>query len=207
MAAVRDVESVPPMRIPTSLKAIGSIAILSVLTACAPSIESLEAAVDEKPGVAQVRVEDVDGDDDLPFASIPKNVTVWMERDASGDQVRAVLAAYEDDIDDEDIVSLDVILAGGKDATLSLGQGIQGTESMVDDLMDAEQDADVIEYRHEAHPVAESVYLTITDGGAVRDVAGRYPEADYVEVQSGTRVFVRDGSRAGFVSSPAVAGR
>ncbi len=68
---------------------------------------------------------------------------------------------------------------------------------MVDELVEAQHDDDIIEYRREAHPVLPSVYVTLAaaDYEGVVAVADRYrdvEEIEYVSVVSGGFTLSRD---------------
>jgi hypothetical protein len=186
------------MRIPLTRAAMlpGAAAVL-LLSACAPSTDSLEDAVADHPSVTRVDAVEVGGDDALPFQQIPNTVTVWMDGDATADEVMEVFDEYDDDIADGDVVSVDVILAGSKKATLSSGQDVQVTRSMVDDLVDAQHDETIVGYRREAYPVGPSVDLALTDADFddVVAAADRYRDVEdleLVEVVSGGFVLIRD---------------
>jgi len=157
---------------------------LPFLGVCSASTGSLKGAVDDEPRVIRVRVEESDGDSNVPFARVPKYVTVWMDSDAASEEVMAVFDAYDDEIDDGDVGSVDVILDGPKRATLSSGEGIHVTVEMVDELVDAQHDDAVLEYRREAYPVLPSVSLVLapTDFGGVVAVADGYRDAEGIEV-------------------------
>ncbi len=86
-------------------------ATLLLLTTCSPSPESLADDGRDLPGVIQVAVRENSGSDGIPFATIPKNVSVLMEADASADDVEAVFDEYADEIDDGDVDS--VVATGG----------------------------------------------------------------------------------------------
>ncbi|WP_395659981.1 hypothetical protein [Nocardioides sp.] len=179
------------------------LAVCVVAAACSTSPTQLEDAVDDKPGVLSVSVERADGDDALPFQRVPNYVTVRMAGDATAEQVRDVLHAYDDDIDDGDVGSVDVVLDGPKHATLSVGEGIHVADEVVDDLVAAQTDTTVATYLREAYPVLPSVHITVpaTNFAGVQAVADRYQvvkDADgsdaveNVEVVSGRFLLIRD---------------
>lgn len=143
----------------------GLALVLSALSACSALAADLEEKVEGKPGVAEVSAaEDDVADDDIPFATIPKLVAVVMEEDATPEEVMAVFGEYDDAINDGDVVSVEVTFADSKMAALSSGEDVHVTQEHVEDLLDAQADAAVAAYRHEAYPVLPSVRLTLNSG-------------------------------------------
>ena len=179
------------------LRTLPLAAAALMLAACSASPSALEDAVDDRSGVVRVRAVEVSGDDGLPFMPIAKAVTVRMEADASEDEVMAVFDAYDEAIEDGDVVSVAVTLEGPKKAALSAGEGILVSQRVVDDLVDAQRDDAIAEYRREAHPVLPSVEIALARGGLdeVVTVADRYRDAadvDLVTVSSGDFLLIRD---------------
>jgi hypothetical protein len=173
------------------------IAASLLVGACGTSSTGLKNAAEGEPGVIRVRVEEAGGDHDIPFSRIPKFVTVWMDADASTEEVMAIFDGYGKDIDEGDVGSVDVILDGPKQATLSSGEGIHVTRPMVRELVAIQDDELIVEYGREAYPVLRSVYLTLAPTGfkEVVSVADRYQDAediDSVDVVSGDFVLIRD---------------
>jgi hypothetical protein len=181
-----------------ALRVLLPLATASILlSGCAPSSAALRDAVEDEPGVLRVSVGEGGGDNDIPFARIPKSVTVRMVADASREQVMAVFDSYDEEIEDGDVVSVDVILDGPKRATLSSGEGIKVTQQMVDELVDVQQDDAVAGYRREAYPVLPSVRVELASAGfdEVVRVADSYRNAEDIEavdVVSGDFVLIRD---------------
>lgn len=173
------------------------VAAMSLLGACATSPGSLEKAVRDEPGVIKVDARESDGDDGIPFAKVPKHVTILMDADASATQIMAVFDAYDGDIDDGDVEGIEVVLDGPKRATLSTGEGIHAAHLMAQELVEAQDDSDVIEYRREAHPVLPGVYLTLVplEFDEVVSLADRYRNTEgieYVQLVSGGFLLIRD---------------
>lgn len=78
-----------------------------------------------------------------------------------------------------------------------MGTGIHATEAMADDLVAAQDDDLITEYRREAHPVGPGVDLTLVplDFDEVVAVADRYRDVDGVElvqISSGPFGLIRD---------------
>lgn len=173
------------------------IAMSGLQTACSTSPETLENEVKDKPGVIRVEATEHDGDDGVPFQTIAKAISVTMDADATESQIMAVFDAYDDDIDDGEVYAIEVALDGPKGATLATGEDVHATKTMVGDLVQAQNEDDILEYRREAYPVGRSVYATLTDGD-FREVvafADRYRDAhdiDYVTVKSGDYLLIRD---------------
>lgn len=172
-------------------------ALTLVLAACSTSPESLENDTAGMPGVIKVNATESDGDNDIPFATIPKTIEITMEADASETQVMAVLDTYEDDINDGDVESIEVVLDGPKHATLATGADIHATAAMVHDLVEMQVDKSIIEYRREAYPVLPSVYLALGSGDFddVVATADRYRNVKGIEsvsVSSDDFALVRD---------------
>lgn len=172
-------------------------ATLALATGCSGSVRGLRAAVADDPGVIEVSVTENHGDDDWVWTKITKDVQVTMEADATADEIMAVFDAYDGPIEDGAVVGVEVILAGDKNAVLASGEGVHVTRAAVDDLVAAEADDGVLEYRREAYPTLPSVYLDIADADfdAVAATADRYRGSDDLEsvtVRSGAFVLVRD---------------
>jgi hypothetical protein len=168
-----------------------------LLAACSTSPESLENETRDLSGVVKVEAVENGGDNDIPFAKIPKHVTILMDADASTTQIMAVFDAYDGDIDDGDVGGIDVVLDAPKRATLATGEDIHATTSMVDELVTVQREDRIIEYRREVYPVLASVHLSLASGDFddVVAVADRYrndDEIDDVEVSSGDFALVRD---------------
>jgi len=143
-----------------------------------------------------VTAQESDGDDDIPFAKTPKQVTVVMEGNATTEQISTVFEAYED-VDDGDLESIELVLKGPKRATLVTGQGIHAADGMVRDLVSAQHDDNVTNYLREAVPALPSVSLTLATGGfdGVVEVADRYhgdKSLESVTVASGDFALDRD---------------
>lgn len=178
------------------------VAVMSLLLgACATSPESLENAVEDKPGVIKVKATEHEGDDGIPFEKVAKRVTVVMDGDASGTQIIDVFDAYDGDIDDGDVYVIEVVLKGPKRAVLSTGEGVYATRPMVDELVDAQHDDEITKYRREAYPVLPSVDITLAtaDYDGVVAVADRYRDVngvDLVQVTSGDFLLIRDAGNA-----------
>lgn len=169
----------------------------ALLAGCSPSATDLRDDAEARPGVLRVRVDENDGDNDIPFADPPEHVTVWMEGDSSTAEVTAVFDAYDDPIDDGVVSGVEVVLDGPKDVSLSSGEGIHVTAEMIDDLVDAQHDDAVVAYRREAHPVLPGVRVELvpTRFDEVVAAADRYrdvPGIAVVEVISGRLVLIRD---------------
>ena len=170
---------------------------MAFLAACSTSPESLENHAKDMPGVLRVDARENDGDNDLPFAKTPKHVSILMDAEVSASQIMAVFDEYDGDIDDGDVDVIEVVLDGPKEATLATGEDIHATESMVDELVEAQHEKEVIEYRREAYPVLRSVLLTLAPAGfdAVVSAADRYrndDEVDDITVASGDFILIRD---------------
>jgi hypothetical protein len=168
-----------------------------LLTACSTSPESLESAVEDKPGVITVEATEHEGDDAIPFQTIAKRIDVVMEADASESQIMAVIDAYDDDIDDGDVYAIAVVLEGPKGAALATGTDIHATAAMVDELVRMQHDDDILEYRREAHPVLPTVHLALASGDfddvvAVADAYRDADDIDSVTVRSGDYLLIRD---------------
>lgn len=173
------------------------VAVAVLLAGCSDSPASLRDRVDDKPGVVRVDVQENDGDNDIPFATVPKHVAVRMEADASADEVMAVFDAYDDPIADGEVGSVDLVLAGPKRATLSSGEGIHVPRDLVEELVAAQADDSVLDYRREAYPVLPGVEVELAPAGFAEVVAfaDRYADAadlEYLGVSSGDFVLIRD---------------
>lgn len=169
-----------------------------LLVGCSPSEESLEDRAEDLPGVLGVEIREADvADDDIPFATVPRDVEVRMDADASSAEVMAVFDAYDGAIDDGEVRIIDVVLEGSKRATLSTGEGVHAAEEMVDDLVDSQQDAGVVEYRREAYPVFPAVHIALAEGDfddvvAAADGRAALEEPGILTVVAGQFVLVRD---------------
>jgi hypothetical protein len=123
------------------------------LAACAESPEELADRVADRSGVVRVSaVEEDIADGDIPFHTVPTNIVVTMEGDATRAEVMAVFDAYDDAIEDGDVLMLEVTLEGPKHATLSSGEGVHVTRGAVADLVAAQADPSVVGYRREEYP-------------------------------------------------------
>lgn len=128
-----------------------------------PSLRTLEHRASDLAGVAHVDVEEPEGDDAIPFQHFLNEVTVTMDGNATADQVKDVLHAYDDDIDDGDVGSVELTVpgAGGARATLRLGQEVHVDDAAVDEVVDAVGDPQVRSYVREVSPGGRST-LTVT---------------------------------------------
>lgn len=179
------------MRIPLAV-----LATALALTGCtSPSLQELEAAVADKPGVVSVEANEEDGDDGLPWDNrVIGNVRVQMTADATVEQVLAVFEEYDDDKDDSTVIVVEVELDGEKKATLSTGEGVRADQSMVADLLQAQADPTIIGYRREATPSISEVEVTLEASTFPEVVAGanRYPDIDMVQIRGGDFLLIRD---------------
>ncbi|MBB6628112.1 hypothetical protein H5V45_12355 [Nocardioides sp. KIGAM211] len=156
----------------------------ALLVACSTSPASLERATADLPGVVRVRAQENDGDDDIPFAEIPKYLTITMTADASAAQVMDVFDAYGGEIDDGSVESVEVTLEGSRHATLATGAGIHADRTMVDDLVAAQRDAGVVRFRREAYPVLPNASIRLDDTATLDEVvavADRYAALEEIE--------------------------
>ena len=165
--------------------------------ACSPSVEALEEKVEDEPGVVKVEVVEGGGDDFIPFANIPKSIWVVMEADASADEVMSVFDKYDDDVDDDDVDRVEVRLEGPKKATLHAGTGIKVERDLVEGLVEAQANPDILSYSRTAAPVVRDVELTLVplEFDQVIAVADRYrddPDIEIVQVESGHYLLIRD---------------
>lgn len=162
---------------------------LPLLVACSPSPGDLMDAVADKPGVIEVSAAEVDvGDDDLPFATVAKKVTVSMESDVTSAEVMAVFDEYADEVEDGDVEVVELTLDGPKAVTLTFGgEGSHLSEEIVDDLVDAQRDEDVLAYERETGQWLRTlnVELAPIDFAGVVRWADRYADVDSVGVTSG----------------------
>ncbi|WP_418061220.1 hypothetical protein [Pimelobacter simplex] len=187
--------STPSRRTRTALVVAAAAGLLS---ACSASAGEQADQVGDQPGVIKVEVRDEGvADHDIPLATVPRIVTVTMAEDATSDQVLAVFGAYDDQIDEGDVISVEVTLSGPRAATLASGEGVHVTEEGVADLLDAQHDPAVVTYRRDDVPTGPgvSVELTPTDFAGVVARADRYRDEaglDAVSVTSGDLVLVRD---------------
>lgn len=168
-----------------------------VLGGCSESLESLEDRVQDKPGVTEVSAGEGGGDNDIPFATIPKHVEVRMAAEASAEEVIAVFDAYDDLIDEGEVVSVEVVLGGSKEATLASGEQMEVTPGMVDDLLAAQEDDTVVAFRREVYPGLPGVRAELEPAGFAEVVAfaDRYSDVEgieIVEVVSGPFLLIRD---------------
>lgn len=170
------------------LSALSAAIVASIaLCACSPSAPALEGRAGDLPGVVEVSAVEMDvGDDDIPFATVAKLVTVTMDAEATASQVMAVFEAYGDDIDDGDVGSVEVLIEGPKQATLATGEDVHVTKAAVEDLVAAQSDDAVTAYRWEAYPVLPSVSLELESGDFADVVAAadRYRGVDELESTS-----------------------
>lgn len=189
--------------------AVSLVPLALLLPGCAPSADSLEAAVAGEAGVLDVRVDEGDGgDDDIPFASPAKQVKVLLSGDATVEEVQAVFDAYDDAIDDDDVGLVEVRLAGVR-AALASGAHVHVTSDAVADLVAAADE--YVSYRREAYPTVPSVEIELEPGdfATVLATADRYPGlgtrpdgaddedgtgVDMVQVRSGTFLLIRDAA-------------
>ena len=154
------------------------------------SVESVEGRVDGDPGVVKVRGWQEEGDG-LPFViQVPINLEVVMAAEATDAEILDVFAAYDDDIDDDVVSSVEVRLGGPARATLAAGGGIHVSEEMVGDLVAAQHDATIARYRRQvarlfasspAVPdLQQSVEVALVSGGfdEVLDAVARYRSAE-----------------------------
>ena len=174
-----------------------AVAVALALAGCSTPTETLESTIKDKPGVIRVVATEADGDDDLLFQSPPKSVKVRMEEDATASQVLAVFAAFKSHVESDEVSGVQVVLDGPKRVTLVTGAGTHATATMSRDLVAAQHDSDITQYRRQADPVLPSVELTLVplDLEAVVAVANRYRDADeidLVEVLSGGFTLIRD---------------
>jgi hypothetical protein len=181
--------------------------MLFLLAACSTSPESLEAAAKGKPGVVSVVARENEGDDAIPFEKIPKTTEIVMEPDATVALLLAVFDEYDGEVDDGDVEGITVALGDSNRATLSTGEGIHATDRMLEELVEAGHDDEVIGYRREAFPVVPSVSLTLVPVGfnefvSVADRFRNLEGIDDVGVHSGAFVFVWniDGDQARFAA-------
>ncbi|KRA38359.1 MULTISPECIES: hypothetical protein [unclassified Nocardioides] len=174
---------------------------LSVLTACSPSDGSLVGAAADKPGVIKVHTEDVDyADDDMPFSTVAKKVTVSMEGDATSAEVIGVFDEYAEEVEGGDVEVVVVTLVGPKQATLSFGgEGSRLAEEVVEDLVAAQGDEAVLTYERAAGKWLRTVNVELapTDFAEVVRRADRYVDVDDVGVTSGGLSLSRSESTGG----------
>ncbi len=180
-------------------RALAPTTILALLTSgCGASPDALEDAVKDKPGVVSVEAEPSQGDDWLPFATIPSYLVVVMKDDASAAQVMAVFEEYQEEIDDGEVFWLKVLLDDRKRAALTTGERIYPEGGMVQDLVDAQGNDDVLRYRREIEPEEDRLDvklrpLALDDVIAVAD-ANRDGVIDHLQVRSGGFRLVRDAA-------------
>lgn len=181
----------------TTAKGLAATAAVLVLSACSPSEESLEDAVEDKAGVIAVEARENEGDDGIPFAPIPKTVDVVMEADASPSEVLAVFDEYANEIDDGDVESVEVQLEVSKEAVLISGESIHATEPMAEDLVAAAADPNITAYRREAFPVLPGVDIRLAPI-AFKDaveVVDRYrddEDIEFIQIVAGGFLLIRD---------------
>jgi len=195
------------MRTPTALRILPALAATALLGACTASNDSLSEAARDKEGVLRVEVQEHGGDDHIPFSTVAKSVTIRMEAAASVDEVMAVFDAYDDTIDGRQVDNIEVVLDGGKDATLSAGEGIHMTREVVTDLVKAQHDRNVREYVRAVNPddpglTYNEVSLTIAAGGfgdlvTAADSYEGVASPKSVGVRSGSFILVRDEEEEG----------
>ncbi|KRF11329.1 hypothetical protein ASG90_16335 [Nocardioides sp. Soil797] len=179
------------MRVPLAV-----VATTLVLSGCSsPSLEELEAAVADKPGVVSVEANEEDGDDGIPWDNrVIGNVRVQMSADATAEQVSAVFEEYDDDKDDRTVIVVEVVLGGKKKATLTTGEGVHADEAMVAGLVEAQGDPTITGYRRDATPALPGVEMTLeaTSFSDVLSAADRHPDIDLVQVRGGGFLLIRD---------------
>jgi hypothetical protein len=119
-----------------------------------------------------------------------------MDADVSAPQIMAVFDEYDDEVDSGDVYFIEVVIDGPKEATLATGEGVHATDRMVEELVEAGHDDEIVGYLREAFPVGPSVYLDLVPVGynEVVAVADRYRSVegiDDVTVASGDFVLIR----------------
>jgi zona occludens toxin (predicted ATPase) len=152
------------------------------LSGCSPSEGDLEEEVADKSGVVRVDAHEAQGDDFIPFADPPAGVDVRMESDVTTQEVMSVFEAYYDDIDNGDVDVVTVVLEGTKHASLVAGLGTEATEEMVEDLVAAQHDEEVVSYARVAIPARRDVEIELVplEFHEVAAIADRYREDDDV---------------------------
>ena len=180
---------------PRVLSLAAAAAAAALVAGCGTtSVESVEGRVDGDPGVVKVRGWQEEGDG-LPFVvQVPVNVEVVMREDASDAQILDVFEAYDDDIDDDVVSSIEVRLRGPARATLATGGGVHASERMVEDLVAVQGDAAIARYRRKVArlfasgpgvpELQESVEVTLVSGGfdEVLDAVDRYRGAEGINL-------------------------
>lgn len=176
-----------------------AIGLFFVLTKCVHTPpDSIAGNVDHVAAVVSVNVHQQDSSDHgIPFARIPNDVLVVMDRDASADEVVAVFAALERDIDDGDVGYVEINLLDDDRVVLATGSGVQGSEAMARDLLWARDNDDIKRYRRDSYPVLPSVdvILESPDLGAAKALVDRYRDDEEIEsisVVAGSFLLIRD---------------
>ncbi|WP_183094124.1 hypothetical protein [Nocardioides stalactiti] len=170
---------------------VGTLTLIgATFVGCSPSDRALERAVEGKPGVVRVSAQEAQGDDFIPFADPPSYVDVTMESDARASEVADVLAEYEDEIADDDVATVEVRLRGPKQATLVVGYDVVGTEEMAEDLVAAQDSADVLAYRQTATSGIREVEVELVPLELAEVVA----HADGYEAEGAGTVTLTSGS-------------
>lgn len=155
----------------------------------APSVQELEEAATGLPAVRRVEVREFTGDP-LPWQRPSREATVSMEEDATADEVAAVFAAYGDDDGSLDIGAVTVLLDGPKHVRLLVGGSEQRvTRAMIEQVVAAQTDPDIVRYRREEVAVIPSVSIVLqpTTFDEVVRVADGYTDEDpglIVDVES-----------------------
>ena len=157
----------------------------------------MEVATKDMAGVLEVEVTENEGDDLTPFAKIPMTVDVLMDADASATQILAVFDEYADEVADGHVQGIELVMDSRNQATLVTGADTHATDEMVEDLLEAGRDANIIEYRRMADPVLPAVEIALSDAGLddVVAVADRYrdvKEVELVQVASNDFIVIRD---------------
>lgn len=173
------------------------VAAVVLLAGCSPSDADLADEVEDESGVVRVQAQEVQGDDFIPFADPPASIWVRMEAGVDAEEALAVFDAYDDEIDDDHVDSVEVRLEGPKKATLLTGTRVHATEVMAEDLVAAQADDDVLHYHRLAGAAVREVELEVVqlEFADVRGVADRYgdrDDIDIVSVVSGPFLLIRD---------------
>ena len=174
-----------------------ALSLVFLTCSCAASPGAIKAKADLLPGVVEVRVLTSGGEADIPFSQPAQRAKVTMAADASAAELVAVFEAFADDVEAEDLTSIEVRFADDDSATLSTGSGILGTPRMAEELVDARDDPELIAYARVAAPVVREVYLELRDPRlqSALAAADRYLERrdiDIVTVQAGGFLLIRD---------------
>ena len=124
------------------------------------------------------------------------SVSVLMDQDATVDEVWGVFKALDDAVEDGDVEVI-MVTVGGKPAALATGESIQCEHWMVEDLLMARRDDQVVGYLFEDFPVLPSVRIELVPLPFDKSLAyaDRYRQHETLEsvtIVSGWFLLVRD---------------